>query len=101
MRLQYDLLAAHAAPAARMPFARLHKVDRALVFRTPGAFHYAVSRFIHLYEAAWRQNRIHGEILCTDVSVSEICRRELCQIRNRHKSPLLDHAPEIGCAPLI
>jgi hypothetical protein len=78
MRLQNNLFAPHAAPATGVAVASLHKINRAFIFRAPGAFYNAVFRFIHLNETSRRQNRIHSEILHADISVSEVAIGELC-----------------------
>src|SRR5580692_713524 len=101
MRLQDHFLAAHAAPAAGMPIAGFHKIDRPFIFRAPRTFHYFASRLIDLDETAWRQNGIHREILRADVAISEIRIRKLRQICDRHRSPLLNHTAQIGGAPLV
>src|SRR5262252_6382825 len=101
MRLQDDFFLTHAAPRARVSVSRFHEVDRPLVFRSPCPFNNTVPSFIHLNEAAWRQNWIHGEIFGANVSVSEIAGGELRQIGDGNESPLLDHASEIRRATLV
>src|ERR1700686_333568 len=82
MRLQNDLLAAHAAPAAGVAVASLHKINRTFVFGAPRSFHYLISGFIDLDETAGRQDGIHGEIIGADITIGEIGIGELREIRS-------------------
>jgi hypothetical protein len=77
MRLQDHVILTHAAPAASVPVARLHKVDGAFVLGPPQTLHHLVFGFVDLDEAARRKNRVHGEILVADVAVGEITVGEL------------------------
>src|SRR5579863_5299418 len=101
MRLQDNVLAAHAAPAASMPLARLHEINGTLVFGAPRAFDDAVPRFIDLDKTSRRQDGIHREVLRSYVAVSELAVRELRQVRNWNQSPLFHHASEICSAPVV
>src|SRR5665811_782133 len=89
MRLQNNLLAAHAAPAAGMPLASFYKVDGTFVLRAPRAFHHFMPGFVDLDKAAGRQNRVHGEILGADVTISEFAVGKLRQVGDGDQSPLL------------
>src|SRR5215475_3991653 len=100
MRLQNDLVPSRAAPAAGMAFARFHEIDWTFVLRPPRAFYYAVPGLIHLYEAAGRKNRVHGEVVGTHVTISKIAVSKLGEIRKRYPSPLLYHAAQIA-RPLL
>jgi len=80
MGLQDKVVATHAAPAASMSVAGFHKIDGAFVLRAPRAFHHFISGLIDLDETAGRKNRVHGEILVADVSVSKIAVGELGKI---------------------
>jgi hypothetical protein len=80
MRLQDNVIAAHAAPATSVPITGFHKVDGAFILGAPCTFHHLIPGLIHLNEAAGRKNRIHGEILVADVPVSKIAVRKLSQV---------------------
>src|SRR5579871_883070 len=56
MRLQNDVVAAHATPAASMAFAGFHEINGTFVFGAPGAFDHAIARFVDLYETSRRKN---------------------------------------------
>jgi hypothetical protein len=81
VRLQDQIVAPHAAPAAGISIARFHKVDRALILRPPNAFHHLISFLVNLDETARWKNWVHGEILMPNVSVGEIAMRKLSEIR--------------------
>ena len=53
---------------------------------------------IHLQKSSRRQQRIHGEILAADVAIHVLLTAEVCQVSQRHQSPLLDHAAQVGAA---
>src|SRR5579859_3278205 len=101
MGLQNDVFAAHAAPAASVAFARLDKINRTLIFRSPGTLYYLILRLIHLNETARRQDWIHGEILRTHVAVGKGAGGKLREVGKRDQSPLLDHAAKVGGAAFV
>src|SRR5438477_13070767 len=101
MRLQNDLLAAHAAPAAGVAFTGFYEINGTFILRTPRSLQYFISGFIDLDEAAWGQNRIHGEIVSANVAVGEIGVSKLREISDGHQSPLLDHPSQVGGAALV
>src|ERR1022692_1977087 len=77
MRLQDNVIATHAAPAASVPVAGLDKIYRAFILGTPRAFHHFILSFVDLDEAAGRKNRVHREVLVPDVAVGKIAVGEL------------------------
>src|ERR1700722_6084775 len=100
-RLQNDFLFAHAAPATGVTLAGFHKIDRALIFGTPGTFYHLISGLVDLNKTPRRQDGIHGEILGAHVTVSKIGVGELREVGDGHQSPLLDHPAQIGGAALV
>src|ERR1700686_3411355 len=91
VRLQNDFLFAHAAPATGVTLAGFHKIDRALIFGTPGTSYHLISGLVDLNKTPRRQDGIHGEILGAHVTVSKIGVGELREVGDGHQSPLLDH----------
>jgi hypothetical protein len=77
VRLQNQIVAPHAAPAASVPIASFHEINGAFVLRSPNPFDHLIFLFVHLNEAARGKNRVHGEILMSNVAVGEIAVREL------------------------
>src|ERR1700758_1629444 len=101
MWLKNNFFAPHTAPRARMAVTGFHEVDGPLVFRSPRSFDYTIARFIDLNETCRRQDRIHGEILCSDIAVGEVAIGELLEVGDRNESPFFDHATQVSRATLI
>src|SRR5215471_9819235 len=101
MWLKNNFFAPHTAPRAGVPVPSLYEVDGPLIFRTPCSFDHAIARFIDLNETSRRQDRVHGEILGSNIAVGEVAVGELLEVRDRNESPFFDHAAQVSGATLV
>src|ERR1700679_1346800 len=101
MRLQNDLLLAHAAPAAGIPVPGLDEIKGTLVFRPPRSLDYLVPRFIHLDETARRKDGIHGEILVTNVAIGKFAVGKLGEVSGWYQTPLFHHSSQVHRAAFV
>jgi hypothetical protein len=101
MRLQHNLVLFQGAPAARKSIPGFDKVNGAFIFGAPHPLRDFAPRFIDLNKRSRQQQGIHREILHPDVPVRVSGFRELLQIDERDRAPLVDHAAEIGGTPDI
>src|ERR1700722_17714281 len=92
MRLQDDLVLAHAAPAAGIAVPGFDEIKRPLVLRPPPALDYLVPRFIHLNKTTRRQDGIHGEILVTNVAISKVAVGKLGKVSGGDTTPPLHNS---------
>src|SRR5882724_3337988 len=96
MRLQHDVLPLHLAPGTDKALTGFDEIDGALELRAPCAFCRLVLALVHLHKTAWRQDRIHGEIFLSDVTVRvTVVRSKHRQIGERHNTPLFDHSSKV------